>query len=40
LKEPSFGNLDEVDVVAALERFQRRRRMKKTGVFQSMEPLA
>jgi hypothetical protein len=33
-----FGNLDEVDVVAAFERFELRRSMSKSGVFQPVEP--
>ena len=35
-----FTNLDDVDVIAALERFELRRKMTKTGVFQPVEPFA
>jgi len=35
-----FGNLDALDVIAALERFELRRDMSKTGVFRPVEPLA
>jgi hypothetical protein len=37
-RDIDFTNLDEVDVVAALERFEFRRTMTKTGVFQPIEP--
>jgi len=32
-----FGNLDDIDVVAAFERFELRRSMSKTGVFQPVK---
>lgn len=35
-----FGNLDDVDLVAAFEQFELRRSMSKTGVFQPIDPLA
>jgi hypothetical protein len=35
-----FTNLNSVDVVAAFERFELRRKMSKTGVFQPIEPFA
>jgi hypothetical protein len=35
----NFGGLDELDVMAALERFELRRDMTKTGVFRPIEPL-
>lgn len=34
-----FGSLDKVDPVAAVERFECRRKMTKTGVFSAIEPL-
>jgi hypothetical protein len=35
----NFANLDGLDVIAALERFELRRDMSKTGVFRPVEPL-
>ena len=37
-REIDFANLDDVDVVAALERFELWRKMSKTGSFQVIEP--
>jgi hypothetical protein len=39
-REIDFGNLDDVDAVAAFERFEMRRSISKTGVFQPVDPLA
>lgn len=39
-RDIDFGNLDDVDVVAAFERFELRRSMSKTGVFQPIGPFA
>jgi hypothetical protein len=36
----NFTNLQGLDVVAALERFELRREMSKTGVFRPVEPLS
>lgn len=36
----NFDNLDSLDVVEALARFELRRTMSKTGVFKAIEPLA
>lgn len=36
----NFANLAELDVIAALERFELRRDMTKTGVFRPVEPIA
>jgi hypothetical protein len=36
----NFDNLASLDVVACLERFELRRKMTKTGVFQPVEPIA
>ncbi len=35
----SFNNLDSLDVVVCFERFELRRAMSKTGVFQPIEPI-
>jgi hypothetical protein len=35
----NFDNLEELDVIAALERFELRRDMSKTGAFSPVEPL-
>lgn len=35
----NFDNLESLDVVAALERFELRREMSKTGVFKAIEPI-
>jgi len=35
-----FGNLGAVDVVAALDAFELRRQMTKTGIFRPIEPFA
>ncbi|HXV12326.1 MAG TPA: DUF4236 domain-containing protein [Burkholderiales bacterium] len=35
----SFDNLQGLDVIAALERFELRRDMSKTGIFQAVQPL-
>jgi hypothetical protein len=34
-----FGRLDAIDVVACFERFELRRTMSKSGVFEPIEPL-
>jgi hypothetical protein len=36
----SFGNLEGLDVITALERFELRREMSKTGAFRPIEPLS
>lgn len=39
-RELDFNSLDAVDPVAAVERFECRRKMTKTGAFSAIEPLA
>jgi len=38
--EINFENLEALDVVVCFERFELRRRVTKTGVFQPVEPFA
>lgn len=38
--EVSFGNLESIDVVESLSRFELRRSMSKTGIFKPVEPFS